>query len=90
MSPDPAVSLDLLATPVAWADADGRLLGGNPAFASWLGISPRRLPGLPLVALEVEGESLARLLDGPSDRDFRAPTRRDSPTCRSRAAATAG
>ena len=70
MSPDPAVSLDLLATPVAWADADGRLLGGNPAFASWLGISPRRLPGLPLVALEVEGESLARLLDGSSDRDF--------------------
>jgi len=70
MPPDPAVSLDLLATPVAWADADGRLLGGNPAFASWLGISPRRLPGLPLVALEVEGESLARLLDGPSDRDF--------------------
>lgn len=70
MSPDPAVSLDLLATPVAWADADGRLLGGNPAFASWLGISPRRLPGLPLVALEVEGESLARLLEGPLDRDF--------------------
>jgi two-component system, NtrC family, nitrogen regulation sensor histidine kinase GlnL len=64
------VSLDLLATPVAWADADGRLRGSNPAFASWLGVSPRRLAGLPLAALEVEGETLERLLTGAPDRDF--------------------
>lgn len=65
----PAVSLDLLTTPVAWADADGRLRGGNPAFASWLGVSQRRLFGLPLVALEVEGDALAQLLAGASDCD---------------------
>jgi two-component system, NtrC family, nitrogen regulation sensor histidine kinase GlnL len=70
MSDDAAVSLDLLATPVAWADADGRLRGGNPAFASWLGVSPRRLTGLPLAALEVEGDALSRLLGAPADRDF--------------------
>lgn len=64
------MSVDLLATPVAWADADGRLVGGNPAFASWLGVSLRRLAGVPLAALEVEGEALAQVLSAGSVRDF--------------------
>lgn len=55
-------TLDALDTPVAWADPDGSLLGGNPAFARWLGVSARRLSGLPLAALEVDGDSLARAL----------------------------
>ena len=63
--------IDALTTPLAWADGEGRLRGGNPAFASWLGVSPRRLPGLPLAALEVEGDALARLLErGVPERDF--------------------
>ena len=54
-----------LETPVAWADAAGQLAGGNPAFARWLGVSARRLPGLPLAALEVDGDSLAGALTAP-------------------------
>jgi two-component system nitrogen regulation sensor histidine kinase GlnL len=70
MSADPAVSVDQLATPVAWADATGCLLGANAAFASWLGVSPRRLAGLPMAALEVQGEALARLLVEVPARDI--------------------
>jgi len=54
-----------LDTPVAWTDATGQLTGGNPAFARWLGVSARRLPGLPMAALEVDGDSLARALAQP-------------------------
>ncbi|HEY9144564.1 MAG TPA: histidine kinase dimerization/phospho-acceptor domain-containing protein, partial [Arenimonas sp.] len=53
---------DSLATPVAWANAEGQLLGGNPAFASWLGISLRRVPGLTLQELDAEGGRLEALL----------------------------
>jgi two-component system, NtrC family, nitrogen regulation sensor histidine kinase GlnL len=72
MPADPAFApapdaLDALATPVAWSDADGRIVGANPALARWLGVSPRRLPGLPLLALEVEGARLAEALAGASD-----------------------
>lgn len=52
-------TLETLTTPVAWCGPDARIAGANPAFARWLAVSPRRLPGLPLVALEVEGEVLA-------------------------------
>ncbi len=53
---------DTLATPLAWIDAHGLLEAGNLAFARWLGVSPRRLQGLPAAALEVEGSYLAEPL----------------------------
>lgn len=64
--------LDALATPVAWCGADGRIAGVNPALARWLAVSPKRLPGLPLAALEVEGARLAEALASPvGDDDLR-------------------
>jgi two-component system nitrogen regulation sensor histidine kinase GlnL len=70
-----APDLDALTTPLAWADAAGVVVGGTPAFGRWLGISHRRLPGVPLAALEVDGDMLARALadapvDGVPPRDF--------------------
>jgi two-component system nitrogen regulation sensor histidine kinase GlnL len=47
---------------VAWADAAGRVAGGNAAFARWLGVSRRRLAGVPLAAFEFDGGVLAGLL----------------------------
>ncbi|MFT3897578.1 MAG: ATP-binding protein [Thermomonas sp.] len=67
---DTAPALDQLATPVLWLHADGRIAGANPACARWLGVSLRRLPGLPIAALEAEGESLARLLAETPGREF--------------------
>lgn len=61
-SPSPPPDLHHLGTPVAWADAQGRIVGCNPAFARWLGVSGRRLVGQPLVALEAHGEALANFL----------------------------
>jgi len=52
---------DVLGTAVAWADAEGMILGVNPAFARWLGVSARRLLGQPLAALEMDGDAMARL-----------------------------
>ena len=63
-------ALDSLLTPVAWASGDGCIQAGNAAFASWLGVSGRRLPGLPLAALEYEGEALARVLRGEQPVGF--------------------
>lgn len=60
MPVEPALSQ--LATPVAWLDDEGRIAGCTPAFASWLGVSARRLAGLPLAELDAEGERLAGLL----------------------------
>src|SRR5690606_17209634 len=59
--------LDALTTPVAWAGADGCLLGANVAFARWLGVGARRLPGLPLAALEADGDRLAVWLAAAGD-----------------------
>jgi len=60
---------DALSTPVIWADAHGIVLGANVAFARWLGVSPRRLQGRPLAALEMDGDAMARFLDN-TDRDL--------------------
>src|SRR5450432_2222548 len=58
--PDPL--LETLVTPVAWTDGAGVLLGCNPAFARWLGVSRRRLEGLPLASLDAEQGRLAALI----------------------------
>jgi two-component system, NtrC family, nitrogen regulation sensor histidine kinase GlnL len=63
-------SLDLLATPVAWADAEGRLVGSNSAFARWLGVSAKRMQGQPLVALEHDSAALAESVASKPPRDF--------------------
>lgn len=68
---DPA--LDALVTPVLRADRHGRVTVCNQAFARWLGVSQKRLPDQPLVALEAEGDTLRQALlaledaaEGPS------------------------
>tara|TARA_R110002020_G_scaffold11895_38_gene44375 strand:- start:755 stop:1810 length:1056 start_codon:yes stop_codon:yes gene_type:complete len=58
----PSPSLEQLSTPVAWLDEHGKLAGCTPAFASWLGVSVRRLHGLSLAELDAEGGRLAELL----------------------------
>jgi two-component system nitrogen regulation sensor histidine kinase GlnL len=68
MAADPL--LDALTTPIAWAEADGRISGVNPAFARWLGVSSKRLAGLPLAALEADGDGLARWLAQAPPREF--------------------
>ena len=60
----PAVPPEIaqLSTPIAWLDDVGRVAGCNPAFAHWLGVSARRLIGVPLADLDAEGDRLATLL----------------------------
>ncbi len=55
-------ALDTLATPLLWADLRGEILGANPAFGSWLGVSARRLLGLSITDLDVEQGRLADVL----------------------------
>ena len=63
---------DALATPVARLDAGGQLEDCNPAFASWLGVSARRLQGLALDELDIEAGRLAALLQRlPRDEPLR-------------------
>ena len=84
IAPAEAYPLDALATPVAWSGADGRIVGVNPALARWLSVSPKRLPGLPLAALEVEGARLAEALAAPpEDDDLRLRARDDGHRARS-------
>ena len=63
MPPVLATAHSLLSTPVLAVDAYGQVVEANPACAQWLGVSVRRLPGLPLSALEFEGDVLARWLE---------------------------
>lgn len=65
----PPADFDAMTTPVAWTAANGDIAGSNLAFARWLGISSRRLPGLPLAALEFDGDALARWLTQVPRRD---------------------
>ena len=65
--PPPPPGRDELATPLAWADAAGLVTGCNPAFASWLGVSARRLQGLALTELDAEDGRLAALLPRLAD-----------------------
>jgi two-component system nitrogen regulation sensor histidine kinase GlnL len=62
MSATPPPELERLATPVAWLDAAGAIAGCNGAFASWLGVSARRLQGLAAAELDLEPGRLAGLL----------------------------
>ena len=59
MTPTFASAYDLLSTPVLTVGADGRVVAANIACAQWLAVSARRLGGLPLAALEFEGDALA-------------------------------
>lgn len=67
---------DDLATPVAWVDSSGLIESANLAFARWLQVSPRRVPGQPLAAFEFEGDALSQLLSAtrthePTTRQLR-------------------
>jgi two-component system nitrogen regulation sensor histidine kinase GlnL len=62
MGSSEATTLDQLATPLAWAGADGELLAGNPAFARWLGVGLRRLAGRSLWEFDAEGDRLREAL----------------------------
>jgi len=69
-------ALDALATPVAWADAGGRIVGCNGAFARWLGVSGRRLETLPLEGLDAEGGRVTALIGTLSGSDEPVRARR--------------
>ena len=69
MPPALAPAHALLSTPVLAVGADGVVAEANPACAQWLGVGARRLRGLPLAALEFEGDLLARWLDGGAGQD---------------------
>lgn len=56
-------SIESLATPIAWLSASGAMKTCNQAFASWLGVSARRLQGLPISELDVELGRLAQIFE---------------------------
>jgi len=59
--PADASPFDRLATPLFWLDTGARITALNPAFASWLGVSARRLLGLRIDELD-GGERIAAAL----------------------------
>lgn len=62
MTPPLDPAFDQLGTPVLAVAPDGRIEAANLACGQWFGVSLRRLAGLPLGALEVEGGALAAAL----------------------------
>ncbi len=68
-----APTLDTLATPIAWTDDCGCIVGCNVAFARWLGVSARRLEALPLANLDADDDRLADLIArlGATDEPLR-------------------
>ena len=69
---DPA--FDQLSTPLLAVSAAGVVEAGNPACGQWFGVSLRRLVGLPLAALEAQGDALATVtLQGPASVPDGAP-----------------
>lgn len=67
MQPPP--DIDVLATPLAWLDAAGIVLGCNAAFAHWLGVSPRRVLGMSIADLDAEDGRVRDLLQRMGTRD---------------------
>jgi two-component system, NtrC family, nitrogen regulation sensor histidine kinase GlnL len=67
---DPLVH-DSLLTPCLWLDAAGRILAVNPAAASWLGGTPRRLQGQDLSVFLPQAAALLAQL-GREERLLRA------------------
>lgn len=66
-----AALLDTLTTPLLRLDAQGVVTHANAAMGRWLGVSRRRLLGLPAVALERQGQVLADALHRPVDEPQR-------------------
>ena len=62
---DPAV--EQLSTPLLAVSAAGVVEAANTAGGQWFGVSLRRLAGLPLAALEVQGDALVRALAAGGD-----------------------
>ncbi|GGK16277.1 two-component system sensor histidine kinase NtrB [Luteimonas terricola] len=64
---------DQLSTPVLAVSSVGVIEAGNTACGQWLGVSLRRLAGLPLAALEVQGDALARAVSADAAAKPRVP-----------------
>ena len=64
-------ALEALTTPVAWTDPAGGIAHANAAFGRWLGVSVRRLAGIPLAALEADGSRLADWQHAPDGEPVR-------------------
>ncbi len=61
MSEQAHSSTENIATPIAWLSPSAALTGCNQAFASWLGVSVRRLQAMPLNELDIERGRLAEV-----------------------------
>lgn len=65
--PADLAAYERLATPLVWLDGEARVAAMNSAFASWLGISARRLIGLRLDELDGGARIVAALPRVPRD-----------------------